>query len=99
MNSPRPLRLAWVGPLGMDPPCWGCEQDYGEGIFSPDDFQRLATLLAGLKGQLLLPINNRPKVREIFARLTTEAVATTCGINCAGPPPGRQAFTSASGTP
>ncbi|MBX9698601.1 MAG: DNA adenine methylase, partial [Acetobacteraceae bacterium] len=41
----------------LDPPYWGCEADYGQGMFAPDDFVRLAGILAGLKGRFILSIN------------------------------------------
>ena len=68
----------------LDPPYWGCERDYGEGIFAAADFQTMADRLAGLKGQFLLSINDRPEVREIFARFTIESVTTSYGISSAG---------------
>ncbi len=69
----------------LDPPYWGCETDYGEGVFNRGDFQRLAGLLEGLAGHFLLSINDHPDVREIFSRFTIEPVTTTYGINNAGP--------------
>ncbi|MCA3254917.1 MAG: DNA adenine methylase [Burkholderia sp.] len=50
----------------LDPPYWGCEDDYGDGVFSPDDFARMAAQLRELKGCFILSINDRPEVREIF---------------------------------
>lgn len=34
----------------LDPPYWGHEKDYGKGIFSRDDFARMAEILSGIKG-------------------------------------------------
>lgn len=67
----------------LDPPYWGCETDYGEGMFSRGDFARMADQLGGLQGRFLLSINDRPEVREIFGRFDIQAVITTYGV-CKG---------------
>lgn len=60
-----------------DPPYWGCTDDYGKNIFSPEDFQVLRDLLAGIQGSFILSINDRPEIREIFDGFDIEEV----GIN------------------
>ncbi len=50
----------------LDPPCWGCEDDYGKAMFSRDDFRRLADWLAGLRGRFLLSLNDVPETRDVF---------------------------------
>jgi DNA adenine methylase len=64
----------------LDPPYWGNEGDYGEGTFERADFDRLAELLAGIRGQFILSINDTPAVREVFGRFELEEVETTYGI-------------------
>lgn len=64
----------------IDPPYWGCEQDYGVGVFSRDDFERLATQLGGLKGKFLLSLNDVPGVREVFDGFNIESVKTRYSI-------------------
>ena len=61
----------------LDPPYWGCETDYGEGVFGREDFERLAELLATMQGQFLLSINDRPEVRRIFGAFDLQAVEVT----------------------
>lgn len=61
----------------LDPPYWGCEKDYGPGVFDRGDFERLAEQLAGIKGRFLLSLNDTPGVREVFGRFDIEAVETT----------------------
>jgi len=61
----------------LDPPYFGCERDYGQDVFGRDDFAQLAEQLAGIKGRFLLSINDRPEVREIFARFRHIEVTTT----------------------
>jgi DNA adenine methylase len=61
----------------LDPPYWGCERDYGEGVFGRADFERLAATLAGIKGRFLLSINDTPGVRSAFAAYQLQEVRTT----------------------
>lgn len=63
----------------LDPPYWGNEADYGKAMFSREDFENLAELLAGLSGPFLMSINDRPEVRATFAafRLTTVCTSYT----------------------
>lgn len=65
----------------VDPPYWGCEGDYGPGVFSQDDFERLATQLDGVKGKFILSLNDQPEVREVFANFQIEAINTRYSIN------------------
>ncbi|MEO7691303.1 MAG: DNA adenine methylase [Sphingomonas sp.] len=58
----------------LDPPYWGCEDDYGKDVFAPTDFEHLSALLAGLKGRFILSINDVPEIRAIFARFKIEPV-------------------------
>ena len=64
----------------LDPPYWGSEGVYGKALFTRQDFQRLADILTGIKGQFLLSINDVPEIREIFAWAQIEEVATTYTI-------------------
>ncbi|NML88338.1 DNA adenine methylase [Sphingobium sp. TB-6] len=58
----------------LDPPYWGCTDDYGRSVFSEDDFERLSGLLRIAKGRFILSINDVPEVREIFAWASIEPV-------------------------
>lgn len=64
----------------LDPPYWGCETDYGKHMFSRDDFARLATMLAGIKGRFILSLNDVPDVRATFAAFHIASVATTYSV-------------------
>lgn len=64
----------------LDPPYWGCEDDYGKNIFEADDFARIAEQLAGIKGRFILSINDAPEIREIFAGFDIAEVETTYGL-------------------
>lgn len=61
----------------LDPPYWGCEGDYGAGMFGPEDFAHLADALRGIKGRFLLSLNDRPEVRKTFAGFRIKPVVTT----------------------
>ena len=64
----------------LDPPYWGCETDYGPGMFARSDFERMADLLAGMRGRFLLSLNDRPEVRTVFARFIMTEVSTTYSV-------------------
>lgn len=60
----------------IDPPYWGCENDYGKNLFSREDFTTLATMLAKVKGKFILSLNDNPEVRQVFKGFTIEKVTT-----------------------
>ncbi|HVY33076.1 MAG TPA: DNA adenine methylase [Caulobacteraceae bacterium] len=68
----------------IDPPYWGCEADYGEGMFSKADFAVLKDLLKTLRGRFILTINDRPETRALFDGFDIEAVGLTYSIGGAG---------------
>ncbi|WP_095446605.1 DNA adenine methylase [Ochrobactrum quorumnocens] len=51
----------------MDPPYFGCENDYGKNVFSRDDFERIAKRMQDIKGRFLISLNDTPEVRSIFS--------------------------------
>jgi DNA adenine methylase len=62
------------------PPYWGCEGDYGPGVFERADFERLADQLAGIAGRFILTINATDGAREVFGRFDVDKVDTTYSI-------------------
>lgn len=68
----------------IDPPYWGCEGDYGRDIFDRNDFSKLASLLASLKGKFILSLNDVPGVRSTFGRFKIESVKTTYSASSKG---------------
>jgi DNA adenine methylase len=64
----------------LDPPYWGCENDYGKAMFSRDDFSRMAEALRAVKGRFILSINDVPEIREIFAGFAMMEVKTSYTI-------------------
>jgi DNA adenine methylase len=83
----------------LDPPYWGCETDYGQGVFCQADFGQMAQILAGLQGTFLLSINDTPEVREIFGAFEMEEVSLPYSIGTArdGRPPARELFIAPAG--
>ncbi len=65
----------------LDPPYWGCEDDYGVGIFERADFEKLAAQLGCIKGKFVLSLNDTPGVREVFSNFRIEAVKTRYSIS------------------
>jgi DNA adenine methylase len=65
----------------LDPPYWGCERDYGTGLFAREDFTRLAETMSRLKGKALLSLNDRPEVRAVFKAFNLTPVSTTYSVN------------------
>ena len=73
----------------LDPPYYGCEDDYGLALFSRDRFVDLAEQLARLKGRFILSLNDLPEVREIFGRFEIAEVKTSYSIAAKGSLPER----------
>lgn len=65
----------------LDPPYWDCETDYGSGVFSKSDFDRLAEVLSGIKGRFMMSINDAPQIRRIFAAYHVAEIETTYSIS------------------
>jgi len=64
----------------LDPPYFGSERDYGASVFARSDFERLAGILAAIKGRFILSLNDTPEVRAIFGCFIFEEVKTTYSI-------------------
>lgn len=64
----------------LDPPYFGVENYYGEGLFARSDFERLATVLKSIKGTFMLSINDKPEIRELFKgfKIDTAEVTYSC---------------------
>jgi DNA adenine methylase len=64
----------------LDPPYWGCESDYGKGVFSREDFACMADALKALQGRFILSVNDVPDLREMFAWAKIDTVNLTYSI-------------------
>ena len=65
----------------LDPPYFGCENDYGRAMFSREDFARMASLLAEIKGRFLMSLNDVPEIRQTFGAFHLTEVSTSYSIN------------------
>ncbi|WP_119084584.1 DNA adenine methylase [Altererythrobacter sp. B11] len=74
----------------LDPPYFGCEDDYGAGVFDREDFEQLAQVLAGARGKFLLSINDTPEIRAVFSAFNMQEVATTYTISSAAAGSGKR---------
>jgi DNA adenine methylase len=61
----------------VDPPYYGCEDYYGDGIFARDDFVKLRDMLASVSGKFILSINNVEHIRNLFDGFYIETVETS----------------------
>ncbi|MDA5192797.1 DNA adenine methylase [Govanella unica] len=64
----------------LDPPYWNCESDYGDNVFSRDDFAKMAEQLSGITGKFLLSLNDTPGVRKAFSAFHQMPVAVRYSI-------------------
>ncbi|MFA7433672.1 MAG: DNA adenine methylase [Gemmobacter sp.] len=64
----------------LDPPYWGCEDDYGKALFAREDFRHMAEQLAAVQGRFLMSINDVPEIRDLFAWAHIEPVRVTYSI-------------------
>lgn len=64
----------------LDPPYWGCEDDYGKAMFAPADFDAMAAQLAAIKGRFVMSINDVEPIRDRFAAFNLTEVTTSYTI-------------------
>ncbi len=60
-----------------DPPYFDCENYYGKGIFSREDFAKLRDILAGIEGKFIMSINDTKEIRELYKDFNIEMVKTS----------------------
>jgi DNA adenine methylase len=65
----------------IDPPYWNCENDYGKGLFTKDDFTQLRDILSKCQGKWLVSINNVPQIRTLFEGFEFKEEQTSYSIN------------------
>lgn len=64
----------------LDPPYFGCEDDYGAGTFDRAEFAAIADFMARARGQILVSVNDTPEIRATFAQQHMAEVETTWTI-------------------
>lgn len=65
----------------LDPPYYGCENDYGPDIFRGEDFQRLRGILDRVKGKFILSLNDVPEIRRLYKGYKMESVCTVYNVS------------------
>lgn len=60
----------------IDPPYWNCENYYGKGVFSKQDFTHLRDLLANCQARFIMSINDAPEIRELYSQFNIREVET-----------------------
>ncbi|WP_412058061.1 DNA adenine methylase [Bartonella sp. DGB2] len=60
----------------LDPPYYGFETHYGKGLFSREDYAKMADQLASLQGTFILSLNDVPAIRDIFGAFHVMPVKT-----------------------
>ena len=65
----------------LDPPYYGCENDYGKDLFSKADFKEMAGILKGIKGKFILSLNDHPEVRKLFKDFQIKPVSVRYSLN------------------
>jgi DNA adenine methylase len=61
----------------IDPPYYGYEDYYGDGIFDRSDFMKLRDILARVAGKFILSINDVDHIRDLFQSFRIETVSTS----------------------
>jgi DNA adenine methylase len=78
----------------LDPPYHGGEKDYGKGMFERADFERLADILANIKGRFILSINDVPGIRHVFGQFEMEEVRLNYSVSQKGATQARELIIS-----
>ena len=65
----------------IDPPYWGREDYYGDGMFRRNDFTNLRSLLSDTQCKWMLSINDVPEIREMFEEFNSLEVAVDYSMN------------------
>ncbi len=74
----------------LDPPYFGGETDYGDGLFERSMYAEMADRLRRLKGRFILSINDRPETRETFAGFALDEASLTYSISGGKGTPARE---------
>ncbi len=64
----------------LDPPYFGNENDYGDGMFDRAQFVEMSERLSDLKGRFILSINDNETIRELFSAFDILPVELTYSV-------------------
>lgn len=65
----------------LDPPYYGCENDYGPDIFKGEDFRKLRGMLDQIKGKFILSLNDVPEIRQLYKGFNMESFNTVYSVS------------------
>ena len=74
----------------LDPPYYGGETDYGEGLFERAEYGRMAEVLRGIKGRFILSINDVAPIRKAFEGFSMRKVQLTYTLSGSKPQRARE---------
>ena len=63
-------------------------------MFSREEFEKMAALLAGLKGRFILSINDLPAIRDLFKGFAMEELELTYSVGGGAGRPARELIIS-----
>lgn len=78
----------------LDPPYYGNEKDYGQHLFSREEFNIMATQLKTIKGKFILSLNHHPEIVELFKDFHQREVTTTYSKSRSDPKKARELLIS-----
>jgi DNA adenine methylase len=70
----------------LDPPYQGSEHFYGRGLFTGDDFARLADRLKRLRGRFIMTVNDKPALRRTLGTFKIEGAGVSYFLGDNGKP-------------
>ncbi|WP_027833814.1 DNA adenine methylase [Maritalea myrionectae] len=51
----------------LDPPYWGCEDDYGKELFARSEFEKISNAMSNMAAKAIVSLNDTEGVRNAFA--------------------------------
>lgn len=73
-----------------DPPYFGSENYYGEGLFDRFQYNMMAAHFKKLHGKFILSINDTPEIRKVFADFKLTETSLNYSIACEGATPAKE---------
>ena len=73
-----------------DPPYFGSENYYGEGLFDRFQYNMMAAHFKKLHGKFILSINDTPEIRKVFADFKQAETSLTYSVAAEGATPARE---------
>lgn len=68
----------------LDPPYYGCTDDYGKHLFSESDYDVLNGILSGIQGKFCMSLNDVPDVRRIYSKYRIVSLSVKYSVSRKG---------------